>query len=125
MKKFTEIKEKAKGFVSNHKTMCAVILSGIIFFGTGSVVGATVKDHADFGKIKNSVINSAQMGASAGVRAHMGYIRENIPEAYKEIKKFMKDKPDKYDLRNRLSNDDIMKELGNSIGESIKFEMFK
>lgn len=125
MKKIAEIKDKVKGFVTTHKTACVAVGSGIIFFGVGAAVGSAVQDHVDFGRIKDGVIKSTQMGATAGVRAHMGYIRENIPEAYKQIKEFMKDNPNKYDLRKRLMNDDIMKSLGNSVGEEIPFEAFK
>lgn len=119
-----KLKEKIKVFITNHKTALACIGTGIVCIGTGYTVGSISKDHEVFSKFQNGVVKATEIGVSAGIRTHLDYIRENIPEAYKQVKEFMKDNPDKYDIRKRLLLDDSLKEIGKSIGKEMKFESF-
>lgn len=125
MKKITEIKEKVKGFVSDHKPMIALAGTAIISLTGGYLIGITVQDHKDFKIIQEGVERAADMCASAGIRVHNDWIRENVPEAFKEITKFMKDNPDKYDIRKRLLQQEHIRTLGDSVGKELSFELFK
>lgn len=125
MKKFTEMKEKVKGFVSNHKPVLALAGTAIISLTGGYLLGTTVQDHKDFKIIQEGVERAADMCASAGIRVHNDWIRENVPEAFKEITKFMKDNPDKYDIRKRLLQQEHIRTLGDSVGKELSFELFK
>lgn len=119
-----KFREKVKSFVTNHKTTLACIGTGIVCIGTGYTVGSISKDHEVFSKFQNGVVKATEIGVSAGIRTHLDYIRENMPEVYKQINEFMKDNPDKYDIRRRLLLDDSLRAIGNSIGKEIKFESF-
>lgn len=124
MKKITEMKEKVKGFVSDHKPMIALAGTAIISLTGGYLIGTTVQDHKDFRIIQEGVERAADMCASAGIRVHNDWIRENVPEAFKEITKFMKDNPDKYDIRKRLLQQEHIRTLGDSVGKELSFELF-
>ena len=119
-----KFKEKVANFVTNHKTALACIGTGIVCIGTGYTVGSISKDHEVFSKFQNGVEKATEIGVSAGIRTHLDYIRENMPEAYKQIKEFMKDNPDKYDIKRRLLLDDSLKAVGDSIGREMTFESF-
>lgn len=125
MKKITEMKEKIKGFVNNHKPILALTGTAIISLTGGYLIGTTIQDHKDFKIIQDGVEQAADMCASAGVRVYNDWIRENIPEAFKEITKFMKDNPDKYDIRKRLLQQEHIRTLGDSVGKELSFELFK
>jgi hypothetical protein len=125
MKKFAEMKEKVKGFVNSHKPMLALAGTAIISLTGGYLIGITVQDHKDFTIIQDGVERAADMCASAGVRVHNDWIRENVPEAFKEITKFMKENPDKYDIRKRLLQQEHIRTLGDSVGKELSFELFK
>ena len=125
MKKITDIKEKIKGFVSDHKPMITLAGTAIISLTGGYLIGTTVQDHKDFKIIQDGVERAADICASAGIRVHNDWIRENVPEAFKEITKFMKDNPDKYDIRKRLLQQEHIRTLGDSVGKELSFELFK
>lgn len=125
MKKISEMKEKVKGFVFDHKPILALAGTAIISLTGGYLIGTTVQDHKDFRIIQDGVEQAADMCASAGVRVHNDWIRENVPEAFKAITKFMKDNPDKYDIRKRLLQQEHIRTLGDSVGKELSFELFK
>lgn len=121
MKKSNKVKE----FVKNHKS--AIVISGtaIISVITGCALGSIVQGHLCFNDLTDSVVKSTEAAGSAGVRVHNNWIRENVPEAYKMIKTYIKENPDKYNIKERLINDQTIKMLGDSIGKNINFEIFE
>lgn len=125
MKKISEMKEKVTGFVNNNKAALTIAGTAIISLIGGYFIGTTVQDHKDFTIIQDGVERAADMCASAGIRVHNDWIRENVPEAFKEIAKFMKENPDKYDIRKRLLQQEHIRTLGDSIGKELSFELFK
>lgn len=117
--------DKVKVFVKDHKTVFVTSGIAIISAITGYTLGNIIQAHTSFNYLADSVVKSTEASASAGVRIHYEWIRENVPEAYKAIKSYIKENPGKYNVKERLSNDQTIKMLGDSIGKNINFEIFE
>lgn len=118
-----KIIEKAKKFVDDHKIGCALGATIITSFIGGYVTGHIITSITDFNYFKESVEKSTIMGTRAGLRAYIDWLRENTPEQYKDILKFMKDNPDKYDVLERVTKDQSIISIGDAIGKEIDYNM--
>lgn len=118
-----KIKEKVKNFVREHKA--EYIIGGvlIISFIGGLAAGHVITSITDFKCYQESVEKSTIMGTRAGTRAFIAWLRENVPEQYKDVLKFMKENPDKYDVFERASKDQSIITIGKAIGKEIDYNM--